>query len=120
MSNLIITKTKFVKVNFYSTTTRVKNNEALTVGYGQKNTILLAVDAIRSVTMHGVNYDIYSDIVAAENSDYRNKKPITSEKLYMVITDIAVGRGINGVSYETLAVDEPSFNRIIAAIYFEA
>ena len=115
MSNLII-KTKFIKVNFYDTTFRVKNHETFKVGYGQKITILLAVDAIRSVTMHGVNYDIYSDIVAAANSDYRNKKPITSEKLYMVTTNIAVGRGINGVSHETLAVDEQSFNRIIEAI----
>ena len=119
MSNHI-TKNKFVKVNFYNTTTHVQNHEAFKVGYGQKITILLAVDAIRAVAMHGVNYDIYSDIVTAEDRHYRNTKPITSEKLYMVTTDIAVDKDNNDVSYETLAVDEQSYDRIIDTIDFEA
>lgn len=74
---------------------------------------IIAIDSIRSIAASPAECKLYDSL-----DSLRDGRWATAEKieLYHIKTDIAVGRGINGVSYEEFDVTRETYEKILTLI----
>ena len=92
---------KMIKIDYYNTRWSDSLNTPRLDITSQKKTLLINMDLIASVSPDSVR-------AISESS-----KPI---KLHYLNTQIAYGRGINGVDYNSYYVTEETYKRIIKNI----
>lgn len=101
---------KFVKLNFYPTCRRNDDRIVCYTVNGNPETLFISLDAIKGISPTPIDREVYTSSRNAYN-DYSSSEH-TIERVYLVTTNIAVGLGINGVSYNTYSVTEETFMRL--------
>ena len=101
---------KFIKINYHS----IMWKDGVRVAYktnGGASTLILSLGSIKSIS-EPVEFGLFESQDAAKGRG----TPTERIKLRLVATDIAYGRGINGVDYEGYWVTEETFERLVSAI----
>ena len=105
---------KFVKINFYNYMYN-SNIGKHAFFVDDNNTILISIDAIKSISPVGQTVPLFDNYTAAQQatSTSKNFKEI---KLCSITTNIAHNLGINGTGYATYFITNESYNKLIKLI----
>jgi len=74
---------------------------------------IIAIDSIRSIAARPAECKLYETLERLRDSRWATFEKI---ELYHIKTDIAVGRGINGISYEEFDVTRETYEKLLTLI----
>jgi hypothetical protein len=102
---------KFVKINYFPRAA-LDNGIAFYADDGKPLQLILALDVIKAIAPKPNSWRVFDNLSELRHDDGKFKLV----ELYRITTDIAYGRGINGVGFDSYDITKESYENLLASI----
>lgn len=102
---------KFVKIAYFQRAL-IGNDIAHYADDTQPLQLIIALDTIKAIVPKPTSWRVFDNLSEARRDDGKFKL----YDLYRITTDIAYGRGINGVDFNSYDITKESYENLLASI----